>query len=166
MFNKGEYIVHSRKGVCKVEDVTHIDIDGADKNKLYYVLIPMKNQESKVFYPTDNDKVIMRNILTKEQVEEIVNSMEDIEPIWIDNEKQRELIYREAISSCDCQKLVAIIKTLYNRGKTRLENGKKITFVDERYMKEAKDVLYDEFAIALNMDKNKVEQYIIENINK
>ena len=43
MFNKGEYIVHGRKGVCKVEDITHLDIDGADKKSLYYVLIPMKN---------------------------------------------------------------------------------------------------------------------------
>ena len=113
MFNKGEYIVHGRKGVCKVEDITHLDIDGADKKRLYYVLIPMKNQDSKVFYPTDNDKIPMRTIHTKDQVEEIVEHINEIEPIWIDNERQREYKYKEVIGSCDCKQLIGIIKTLH-----------------------------------------------------
>ena len=92
MFNKGEYIVHGRKGVCKVEDITHLDIDGADKKSLYYVLIPMKNQDSKVFYPTDNDKIPMRTIHTKDQVEEIVEHINEIEPIWIENERSNRIL--------------------------------------------------------------------------
>lgn len=73
MFNKGEYIVHGRKGVCKVEDITHLDIDGADKKSLYYVLIPMKNQDSKVFYPTDNDKIPMRTIIPKTRLKRLLS---------------------------------------------------------------------------------------------
>ena len=42
MFKIGDYVVHGRNGVCKVVDITHIDISGADKNQLYYTLIPMK----------------------------------------------------------------------------------------------------------------------------
>lgn len=166
MFNKGEYIVHGRKGVCKIEDITYLDIDGADKKSLYYVLIPMKNQESKVFYPTNNDKIPMRAIHTKNQVEEIVEHINEIEPIWIDNERQREYKYKEVLGSCDCKQLIGIIKTLHKRGKSRLAHGKKITYVDEKYLREAKEVLYDEFSLALDMDKLQVEKYIIDNINE
>ena len=38
MFEIGEYIVYGVKGVCRIEDITHIDISGADKDRLYYVL--------------------------------------------------------------------------------------------------------------------------------
>ena len=37
MFEIGEYIVYGVKGVCRIEDITHIDISGADKDRLYYV---------------------------------------------------------------------------------------------------------------------------------
>ena len=41
MFEIGEYIVYGVKGVCRIEDITHIDISGADKDRLYYVLAPV-----------------------------------------------------------------------------------------------------------------------------
>ena len=33
MFEIGEYIVYGVKGVCRIEDITHIDISGADKDR-------------------------------------------------------------------------------------------------------------------------------------
>lgn len=164
MFNIGDYIVHGRNGVCKIEDITHIDISGADKKQLYYALSPMKSPGSKVFFPVDSDKVIMRAIVTKEEAENIVKAIETIEPAWIENERQRELKYKEAIGTCDCIQWISIIKTLYLRNKERVEQGKKVTFVDDRYYKEAKQNLYDEFSIALGIGKDEVEDYIIQHI--
>ena len=69
MFNIGDYIVHGRNGVCKVVDITHIDMSGADKDKLYYALVPMKSEDSKIFYPVDSDKVVMRPIVTKKEAD-------------------------------------------------------------------------------------------------
>lgn len=164
MFKIGEYIVHGRNGVCKVEDITHIEMSGADKNKLYYVLLPVKSEGSKIFFPVDSDRIVMRSIVTKDEAENIVNNINEIEPMWIDNEKQRELKYKEAISSCDCTKLIGIIKTLYGRNRERMEQGKRATYVDERYLKEATENLHDEFSIALGIEKDEVEQYIAEHI--
>ena len=108
----------------------------------------------------------MRSIHTKDQVEEIVEHINEIEPIWIENERQREYKYKEVIGSCDCKQLIGIIKTLHKRGRSRLAHGKKITYVDEKYLREAKEVLYDEFSLALDIDKPQVENYIINNINE
>lgn len=164
MFKIGEYIVHGRNGVCKVEDVTNIEMSGADKDKLYYVLSPLKSEGSKIFFPVDSDRIVMRSVVTKDEAENIVSNLKDIEPMWIDNEKQRELRYKEAISSCDCIQLIGIIKTLYVRNKERLEQGKRATFVDDRYLKEAKETLFYEFSIALGIGKDEVEKYIAEHI--
>lgn len=164
MFKVGDYIVHGRNGVCKVVDITHIDISGADKNQLYYTLVPMKSEESKIFYPVDSDRIIMRSVLTKEEAENIVSEIKDIKPLWIDNDRQREEKYKEAISSCDCEKLICIIKTLYERNTERIAQGKRITYVDDRYLKEAKRNLHDEFSIALGIDREEVEEYIREHM--
>ena len=40
-FEKGEYIMYGHNGICRVEDIIHPDIPGADKGRLYYVLVPL-----------------------------------------------------------------------------------------------------------------------------
>ena len=82
-----------------------------DKNQLYYTLIPMKSEDSRIFYPVDGNKIVMRPVLTRQEAENIVSEIKDIEPMWIENDRQREEKYKEAISSCDCEKLICIIKT-------------------------------------------------------
>ena len=37
MFEQGEYIVYGSTGVCKVEKVTTMDMDGVPGDKLYYI---------------------------------------------------------------------------------------------------------------------------------
>ena len=59
MFEVGEYIVYGCKGVCQVEEITHIDIPGSNKDRLYYVLAPLEDRNGKIYAPTDNAKVAM-----------------------------------------------------------------------------------------------------------
>lgn len=58
-----------------------------------------------------------------------------------------------------------MIKTLHARNSKRMAQGKRITYVDDRYLKEAKRNLHDEFSIALGIDRNQVEEYIREHID-
>ena len=60
--------------------------------------------------------------------------------------------------------MVSILKELYFRRKKRLEDGKKITIVDERYFKLAENQLYSELAFALGVQKSDINQIIEENI--
>ena len=96
MFKVGDYIVHGRNGVCKVVDITHLDMSGVDKDQLYYALVPMKSEDSKIFYPVDSDKVVMRSVVTKDQAKDLVSEIKDIEPMRIENDRQREAKYKEA----------------------------------------------------------------------
>ena len=40
MYSKGNYVVYSNNGICKVEDIVVMDMGEGDKE--YYVLIPNK----------------------------------------------------------------------------------------------------------------------------
>ena len=58
MFEIGEYVVCGAKGVCQIRDITHIDMSGADKEKLYYVLAPVGDKNGTIYVPTDSEKII------------------------------------------------------------------------------------------------------------
>lgn len=166
MFEVGEYIVYGVKGVCRVLDITHIDISGADKDRLYYVLAPVGESSGKIYAPTDNQKVMMRRIISKEQAQQLINEMPQIEPLWVPNEKQREMKYKEALNTCDYHAWVSIVKTLYLRRQERVAQGKKITALDERYMRTAENELYSELSLTLGVPKTEMEDYIREKLEQ
>ena len=79
MFEIGEYVVYGVKGVCRIEDITHIDISGADKNRLYYVLAPIGDANGKIYVPTDNQKIVIRRVISKEEAEKLIQELPEIE---------------------------------------------------------------------------------------
>ena len=70
--------------------------------------------------------------------------------------KEREAKYKEALHTCDSRAWVSIIKTLYLRGQERAAQGKKITALDERYMRTAEHGLYSELALTLGVSKEQL----------
>lgn len=164
VFEIGDLIVYGSNGVCKVTDIGRLDSSCAAKDKIYYTIEPLYHSETKIYTPVDNDKVIMRPIMTKEEAIELIDNIESIEILWITDEKRRESDYKETIKKCDCKELVKIIKTIYNRKQFRLKEGKKITTSDEKYFRIAEDNLYGELSVSLNIDKEKTKEYIINRV--
>lgn len=162
MYQIGDYIVYGSNGVCVVDDIGSMDVPGIPKDRVYYTLRPCYLKGSTIFTPADNQKVIMRPILTREEALALVDEIGDIECLWVADEKKREQLYKEAVGTCECRELVKIIKTIYQRQQERLAEGKKITFRDEKYFSMAEDNLYGELALSLGMDKDEVKDFITE----
>lgn len=166
MFKKGDYVVCGNNGICKVTDVTTLNMASAPKDRLYYILKPVYSESSTVYIPVDNHKVSIRAALTAEETHELIAKIPSLELVWVENEKQRELTYKECLKQNTCEDYVRIIKTLYLRKQDRLAKGQKIIGLDERYLKQAEDFLYGELAIALGIEKQGVQTYITEEIEK
>ncbi|WP_099467208.1 CarD family transcriptional regulator [Konateibacter massiliensis] len=166
MFQVGDTVVYGNNGICKVEDVGQLKLSSMTNNRIYYTLIPIYDTNGKVFVPVDNKKVFIRHAMTKEEITDLLGDLPDLEPMWIADERGREQEYKNAISSCDCRKLIQIIKTLHSRKKQREEDGKKVTMVDERYFHMAEEKLYGEMAVVLGIDKDEVGGYIQEFLEK
>ena len=164
MFNVGEYIVCGGNGVCKVENVGTLDASGIPSDRLYYTLVPVYAHESKVFTPIDNQKIVMRPVISKEEAKVLIDNMKDIETLWIEDDKRREVVYKESLHKYDCTELVKIIKTAYLRQQSRLAEGKKITAADKKYFQMAEESLYGELAIVLELEKEQVKEYIIKHV--
>ncbi len=164
MFEVGDRIVYGTHGVCEVTAIGRLSMSVADRRKKYYTLRPVYQQDSLIYVPVDNKKIKMRLILTQKESEEFIQKIPQIDTIWIANERDREKLYREALISCDCRELIRIIKTIYLRKLLRERNGKKVAAVDERYFRQAEDLLYGELSLSLDMGREKIEPYIREQI--
>lgn len=111
MFEIGEFVIYGFNGICKVQDITHIDMAGSSKDTLYYLLMPLGNAGSKVYIPVDNDKITVRKVLTDKEAWKLIDEIPDIDEMWVQNDKQREGVYKNALKTCDCREWVRIIKT-------------------------------------------------------
>lgn len=161
MYKIGDYIVKSVDGICQIRDILHLNISGADKNRLYYLLVPVNDEKGKIYLPTDTADSVIRKAMSEKEAWELIDKIPGIKEIGIDNEKTREKRYKEAICSGNPESLISIIKLTYLRQKKRVESGKKGTVIDERYLNLAENNLYAELGFALNISKEDVCQLII-----
>lgn len=166
MFEKGEYIIYGRSGICRIEDITHLDISGIDQQKLYYVLVPLNTRGGRVYFPVDKKDANARRLISEKEAWALLDEIRDIPEIGIPNEKLREDAYRQALNSCDYRQWVSIIKTLYQRKQMRISRGKKMGTTDERYMKLAEDALYSELAFVMGKNKADMVSFIEEYVGK
>lgn len=166
MFQKGEYIVYGSSGVCRVEEIGYMEMAGAMKGKLYYTLHPVYGGGSTIFTPTDNDKIVMREVISKEEANCLLEEIEDMDVIPMEDEKRREEIYRGILRECDCGTCLRLLKTLYQRQYRRIESGKKVAALDERYLKMAEESLFGELSVVLEREKEQVAKIVKEKLSK
>lgn len=166
MFEIGEYVVYGSQGVCQIADITRPDIAGIDGERLYYVLTPIGDANGRIYAPTENQKTVMRRVISKEEAEELIRELPAIKLLFVPNEKQREIVYKEALRACDYHAWVSIAKTLYVRKKERTAQGRKSTALDEKYMRAVEHELYSELSLALGIPQEQMEQYIRDKLQE
>lgn len=164
MFQVNDYVIYGVNGVCMVKEIGSLNISGSNTEKLYYTLEPLYSKGSLVYTPVDNQKVIMRDILSKDEAWELIDDIPNIETIEDTDDKNREALYKESMKKNDCREWIRIIKTVNIKKQERIAQGKKIVAADEKYYRIAEDGLYGEFAISLGIPKDEVEEFIIARV--
>ncbi len=165
MLAKGEYIVCGNKGVCMVEDITTVNMEGVDRGKLFYLLRPVCAKTSTVYIAVDNKTPSIRKILTREEALSLIESLPTIGFLCITDDKNGEVVYKESIHKNDIVELIKIIKTSYLRRQERIRQGRKVVAVDDKYFKMACDYLFSELSVCLDMDRQEIESYILDKIS-
>lgn len=166
MFQKDDFVIYGNNGVCTIKDIGPLDIPGIPKERIYYTLVPYYTKDTQIFTPVDSDKVVMRSLICKEAIMQLIEEIPDIELLWVKDEKQRETQYKETLRKCDCRELIRIIKTIYQRMQSRIAEGKKMTASDEKYFHLAEESLYGEFAVTLGMERDQVRDFISQKVQQ
>ncbi len=163
MFHVNDYIVYGGTGVCKIKDICKKRFAGIAERE-YYIISPVYEDSSTIYVPTDNLNVIMRRILSVDEVYALIKSMPDEADIWIDDPQLREAEFSAIIKNGDRKELIKLIRSLYHNRMEQVKNGKKFHFSDEKLMKAAEKLLYDEFALVLDIKPEEVVPFILEEI--
>lgn len=166
MFSVGEYVVCGNKGVCIVENITTLDIAGVDKDRKYYILKPDNRMGGTVFIPVDSPKESLRHILDKTEAEELLQKVAEIAPLEISNDKFAEQMYKDCLKSGESIETARVLKTIYERSKKRLNEGRKVTAVDAKYKHLAEDGLFGELAVSMQTTRTSVEEIFKDELNK
>ncbi len=164
MFEVGDFIIYGNNGVCRVDAVGATELAGLSKDRMYYTLSPIYERKSRLFTPVDNEKVIMRAVISKEEAYKLLEEIKKIDFLWVQDEKRREESYKEAFRKCDYRELAKMIKAIYFHKEARQAEGKKISASDDRYFHIAEETLYGELAISFDMDKEKVKEVVIASV--
>lgn len=151
MYQAGEQVVYGIHGVCTVID---IETKLVDRKKIpYYVLEPVDQPGARFYVPTEKPAAVakMSPLLTPGELEKLFADADNHENIWISDENQRKLRYRELISSGDRFVLISMVKALYEHKKQQVEKGKKFHLCDENFLRDAEKLLCSEVAIVSGM---------------
>lgn len=160
MFEIGDFVIKANSGICRVDDIGHLDISTVNKERLYFFLTPLNEANAKLYVPTDKADSGLRRVVTEEEAWKIIDAIPEIDEAWIADDKQREQKYKEVIQSCDLEKLISIVKNMYHRKQKRTAQGKKNTSVDEHFFKLAENNLYTELAFAIGRNKEDMQEII------
>ena len=155
MFKVGDQVVHYKEGVCEVTNIGRLDIRCSDREKEYYTLKPLYNAGGTLYMPVNGQEKQLRKVISSNEARELIADMPNIDILNVNDEKRRELMYKEELFKNQCRSWVALMKTSYIRKKERLAVGKKVINVDDRYLNSAEKFLYGELAVALDIPKEK-----------
>ena len=166
MYQVGDMIIYGGEGVCKVEAVGPLDMDGTSRDRMYYTLFPLY-REGRIYTPVDT-AVFMRPVISREEAEELVRSIPDIQAATCTDRNLRALNehYQALIRSHDCGDMIQLIKAAYEKRREKRSQGNKPGQVDERYMKRAEELLHGELAVALDMEREQVADYIARMVDQ
>lgn len=167
MFQKGELVIYGNNGICRIEEIgVPVGTLMGRSGKQYYTLSPVFGS-GEIYAPLDT-KVFMRPILTKEQAEQMIQQIPEIQEESVVGQDVRALSekYKSFLNTHQCEDLIKLIKTVYVKEKVMEENGKKLAKTEQEFSKQAKELLHRELSLALDMPYEEIPAYITKKIQE
>lgn len=160
----GQMVRYGTNGICRVEGVEKKIFGGQEME--YYVLKPAAQESATLYVPVKNEKLTsrMQRLLTAQEIHEVIGSMDEDNSMWIEEDVRRRAMYTEILHAGDRKAMAGVIRTLFLRRQELAQKRKKLHAADEKILKEAERVLYEEFAYVLEIEQGKVAEYILSRI--
>ena len=166
MFKVNDTIVYGSEGVCRIIGIEEKDFVGVKKN--YYVIKPEGSAASIIYVPFDSEALVakMSKLLSKEEINALIDSLSDMPVEWIPNERERKEVYKSIFAEGDRAELLNMIRAIHIERKKREAVGKRLHMTDEHFLKDAEQCIYSEFQHVLNIKREDVIPYIVSRIEK
>ena len=120
-----------------------------------------------MYVPVDSDRIFLRRLMDRTEAEEFLSRIWTIGIIEETNAKLLRAKYIEAMHTHDPMEWVRVINTARARA-AALPNSRtaRLSETERSFWENAKRYLHTELALALGIEVNDVENYIISYIEK
>ena len=164
MFSAGDTVSYGTWGICKIKEITEMTVGKVKKE--YFVLVPVYDENSTLYVPTDNKKLLdkMRSVLSSEEINALIDSVAREPMEWIENDIDRKEYCANVLKNGDRGDLMRLIEMIYLRREALKSTKKHFHISDEKFLREAERLLHDEFSYTLNITKEDVPSYILNRI--
>ncbi len=160
----GNFVIYRSTEICKIEGFENKSFDNVT-SKEYCVLVPADGGSSKYYVPREFAEAKLRRLLTKEEIEQLIDGMRGEQPEWGSTEERRKNVFNEVLSSGDYRRIISMLHSLYLEKQERLAQGKKLLATDEKAMKSAEQLINREFSFVLGIKENEVTDYISKQLS-
>ena len=164
MYKLGTRVSYRSEGVCVVTEIRRQKFGVLNELKDFYILSPIKEPNSKLFVPADNETLIskMRPLCTADDVNQLAKKLYSERLEWIEQPRPRSNYFRDILSDGDRETLILLIHTITEKEEQLISIGKHITQGDMAALSRAKKMLVAEFSVTTNIA---TEQALLSVIN-
>lgn len=166
MYQPEDRVVYGIHGTCVIVGT---EVRTVDRKKVeYFVLEPLDQPGARYYVPTENPAAVakLRPLLDRETLITLLNSEKVRKDVWIPDENQRKIRYRELINGGDRAALLSMIGSLYRHKQNQAAQGRKFHLCDENFLRDAEKLLNAEFSLILGIETDKVGEYIRKALNE
>ena len=159
-FQCGDQVVYGVQGVCRIVEVEHRKVD--QKIVEYFVLVPCSQTDARYYVPVHNQAALakMRKLLSRSELEALLDSEEVREDYWIPEENLRKGSYRNLLARGASPEMIGTIRALYAQRQKQMELGRRLHLCDENFLKDAQRILCAEVAQILQVSPREAEDYL------
>ena len=160
-YKVNQQVMHFREGLSLISDEK--EMDGVK----YFIVTPLYEGGEKIYVPQERADAVLRNIIAKKDVKELIVFMRNVKPEYFSNTKQRRDVFKRRLGSGDIHDLAYLSMLLFFfQHPEEVDTPVKFGPADVDMLKYANRTLYDELAISLKMDRSKVEEHVIKQIKE
>ncbi|MBE6587506.1 MAG: hypothetical protein E7647_03725 [Ruminococcaceae bacterium] len=163
----GDFVTYRQNGICRINKIVKQNFAGMGERE-YFELSPVYDMKTVIFVPLDSEplKAGMRHILSKEEIDGIINEAEHEELEWSNDTKDRAQKFGDILLEGDRAKILWVIKVLSIYKKELEEKKRKLYASDAKILSTAEKAITEEFSFVLGIKREEVLPYILEKIGK
>ncbi len=160
-YNIDDVVSYGKNGVCRITEIRKMKFDRSDERE-YYILAPLRDKNATFFVPIDSPVLLskMRKVMTKEEIDAVLDSAKNKSIDWIEDKKQRNDAFRTIINSGDPHEILLLAHCIYNTKKEKEATGRKLWACDEVLLQSVERMISEEMSWSLGIPESKVGEYI------
>ena len=156
IYEIGDKVIHCRNGVSTIVGTTEMG------ERQYFVIHALRGDNENIYVPFIGSENIVRPVMTVEQADQLLHDLASIEKEFNPNTKQRRDAYKRRLGSGSVLDIAYLYrqKRLYEDFPENVKLGPS----DIDMLEYASNILLDELSLTYNVERDKVEEYIIPKI--